>query len=290
MPKISELTATTTINSTDEFPLVQAGNTRKITIANLFSGYYTSATVDTLLTSHTGNTSNPHSVTATQVGNTIAQWNANQIQGIPVSATTPSTGQVLKYNGTVYAPAADNTGGGSSEDLTQFAGGVGTYYTKFIGNTSVGISFTANNARLVPVIIRRSCSLDRVRVNVSTAGAGFSANILLYTSTGTFLVDFGIIPATTTGTRETPVLTTPVSLSPGIYYFLVVTDGALSLSGYNNLTSPLMEILGTSGVASNSFLGGLMSFTFGTTPSPLTLPPMTSTLAPAINFRVSSLP
>lgn len=33
------------------------------------------------LTAHTGNTSNPHTVTATQVGNTTAQWNADQIQG-----------------------------------------------------------------------------------------------------------------------------------------------------------------------------------------------------------------
>lgn len=38
MVKISELTATTTVNADDELPIVQAGVTRKITRANLVQG------------------------------------------------------------------------------------------------------------------------------------------------------------------------------------------------------------------------------------------------------------
>lgn len=37
-----------------------------------------------------------------------ALWNANQLQGVSVNTTTPSSGQVLKYNGTNWEPAADN--------------------------------------------------------------------------------------------------------------------------------------------------------------------------------------
>lgn len=70
--------------------------------------------VQTDIDSHTGNTSNPHSVTATQVGKDTAQWNANKLQGVSVSASAPSSGQVLKYNGTAWAPATDDTGGGGS--------------------------------------------------------------------------------------------------------------------------------------------------------------------------------
>ncbi len=40
----------------------------------------------------------------------------DNIQGIPVSNTTPTNGQVLKYNGTQFVPADDDTGGGSGTD------------------------------------------------------------------------------------------------------------------------------------------------------------------------------
>ncbi len=42
--------------------------------------------------------------------NGAPRWNANQLQSITVSATTPSSGQVLKYNGSAWAPAGDATG------------------------------------------------------------------------------------------------------------------------------------------------------------------------------------
>lgn len=57
------------------------------------------STDGTNLTNHIANTSNPHSTTASQVGNTVAQWNANQIQGQSVTSTTPLAGQLLTYSG-----------------------------------------------------------------------------------------------------------------------------------------------------------------------------------------------
>lgn len=47
---------------------------------------------------HIDNTANPHGVTATQVGNTTAQWNANKIQGWSVSNTAPTNGQALVWD------------------------------------------------------------------------------------------------------------------------------------------------------------------------------------------------
>ena len=41
---------------------------------------------------------------------------ADNIQGIPVSSTTPANGQVLKYNGSQFVPADDDTSGGSGTD------------------------------------------------------------------------------------------------------------------------------------------------------------------------------
>ncbi|NLJ08128.1 MAG: hypothetical protein GX437_10695, partial [Sphingobacteriales bacterium] len=40
--------------------------------------------------------------------NDSALWNARKLQGNNVSTTAPSSGQVLKWNGTEWAPAADN--------------------------------------------------------------------------------------------------------------------------------------------------------------------------------------
>ena len=44
--------------------------------------------------------------TTATINNTGAYWNANQLQGAPVSATPPTSDQVLAYNGTAWAPAA----------------------------------------------------------------------------------------------------------------------------------------------------------------------------------------
>lgn len=42
---------------------------------------------------------NVHRLTADQVGNTVAQWNAGSLQGNPISAVSPVAGQFLAWNG-----------------------------------------------------------------------------------------------------------------------------------------------------------------------------------------------
>ena len=52
------------------------------------------------INNHPYDMDNPHETTATHVGNTTAQWNANQIQNIDVDTTTPSNEQLLAFNTT----------------------------------------------------------------------------------------------------------------------------------------------------------------------------------------------
>jgi hypothetical protein len=59
------------------------------------AGTYTHAAID----NHIDGYANPHNVTAQQVGNATAQWNANQLQSIPIDVTAPGDGYMLRYDG-----------------------------------------------------------------------------------------------------------------------------------------------------------------------------------------------
>jgi hypothetical protein len=67
--------------------------------------------------------------TATDVGSDVAQWNANAIQDIAVSSTSPTTGQVLSYNGTQWVPETVISSGSSISS--------GSIQSGHIGNNAV---------------------------------------------------------------------------------------------------------------------------------------------------------
>jgi len=82
----NDVANTLTIDATD------TDTTDHTALSNI--GTNTHAQID----SHIASTSNPHSVSASDVGNTTAQWNADQLQGVDVASTSPSDGQGLVYN------------------------------------------------------------------------------------------------------------------------------------------------------------------------------------------------
>ncbi len=81
-------------------------------------------------TAHVASSANPHNVTPAQLGNTAAQWNANQIQGF--DAPTP-TGVADDQKAVVYDDASGNfvlatmpgSSGGEANDLALDAGAIG---------------------------------------------------------------------------------------------------------------------------------------------------------------------
>lgn len=88
--------------------------------------------------SHIANTSNPHTITHTQVGSATANWNANKLQGVNVSVTAPTTNQVLSYNGSTWIPATVSSGGG----ISVYDAGDGCIVTA----SASGITFSKNEA------------------------------------------------------------------------------------------------------------------------------------------------
>jgi hypothetical protein len=144
-----------------EFRNINAGS-NKITITNDTTNSEIDIDINeanlalsTSLSAHTTNTSNPHSVTAAQVGNTTAQWNANQLQGKTISSTTPTNGQVLAFNST----------GDNWQPQTPSGGGVvlqtvHVFNVAFTSNVGVGGSqvFTWFNTNLSATITPISAS------------------------------------------------------------------------------------------------------------------------------------
>jgi hypothetical protein len=76
--------------------------------ATTITGTYPNFTISSANTTYTAGTGMTLTGTTFNAQTTNALWNANQLQGVGVITTTPSSGQVLKYNGTNWAPAADN--------------------------------------------------------------------------------------------------------------------------------------------------------------------------------------
>lgn len=109
-----------------EFRNINAGS-NKITITNDAANNEIDIDVNEAnlsfpaLTTHTSDTGNPHNTTAAQVGNTTAQWNANQLQGKSVSSTAPTSGQVLTFNSTSnnWEPQTSSGGGGGGGVVLQ---------------------------------------------------------------------------------------------------------------------------------------------------------------------------
>jgi hypothetical protein len=127
----------------------------------------TNNNLSSTVSNHIANTANPHAVTAAQVGNTTAQWNASAIGGSVVSSTlAPSANQTLIYNGSVWTASTVALGGGSGEVNTASNLGAGPG-SSFSGKVGVDLQFRTLSG--VNVVITNVGNIIQVSAQTSTA-------------------------------------------------------------------------------------------------------------------------
>ena len=172
---------------------------------------------------HVSSSSNPHNVTASQIGNTIAQFNANQAQGIdlPVPAGASDDQKVLTYDDTtgdyllVTPPGA---GGGETNDLALDAGATGETIRVTKSGSDIVIKgiLGANNATVSTVgsdiVVDVVDAIEGTRGAIAIANAGDMA----------------------TGTDDTKAVT-PAKLETRLSDFLTKTGTSKTTSGAYSL-------------------------------------------------------
>ncbi len=113
--------------------------------------------------------------TSLAVNNTAPLWNANQLQGFNLSNTSPSNGQILKYNGTNWAPAVE-----AAASNWLITGNSNTTSSNFLGTTNdVLMSIRSNNTSMLEVGRRATLGLT-----VTSGGS----NIFPYNDANNYLV------------------------------------------------------------------------------------------------------
>jgi hypothetical protein len=123
--------------------------------------------------------------------NGSALWNANQLQGVGISTVTPTTGQVLSYNGSNWQPTAT---AGSGWSLT---GNAGTSAgTNFIGTTDTqSLVIKVNNQRSAKIdwaaYSPTSFGYQALNVNTANTNTGFGYQALKLNTIGSGNVAMG---------------------------------------------------------------------------------------------------
>jgi hypothetical protein len=126
MPRISQYPAAGAAAGTDELVANQSGTTRKVTVTQLRNGLQPASTALTALAGVTG--------TGVMRRTGADSFTAGPLPLGQLEQGGAASGQVLKWNGTAWAPAADATGGGGFTG--DFGGGTAANYLVSISESA----------------------------------------------------------------------------------------------------------------------------------------------------------
>jgi hypothetical protein len=194
--------------------------------------------------------------------------------------------------------SAGGAGGGTEKDLNYYRKiGVTQYeswYTYF-GTTSTLSTATLVASRLFafPFIVPKTITLDRIAINVYTAGTG-NARMGIYRNSESLglypdqlVLDSGEVSIASTGVKS---VTINQQLTAGLYWLVIVSNGVPVVRGCAILgITPLLgytSALGAEGAA----VGLYVSFTYAALPTtfPSTPTKIVALPIPAVFVRVSA--
>lgn len=202
---------------------------------------------------HIANTSNPHSVTAAQVGNGTAQWNANKIQGKTVDTSAIGDGKVLGYSSGSDTLTYRSAGVPSLTDSHIFVGDAANAAQDVAVSGDIGISNTGVTSISSGVIVNgdvnASAAIAYSKLNLGlsllnsdiSASAAIALNKLAATTASRALVSDAsgfVSPATTTSTE--------IGFVNGVTSNLCGINQACTLTN-KTLTTPIISSISNTG-------------------------------------------
>jgi len=175
----------------------------------------------------------------------------------------------LKSNGTFSTPS-----GTATTDYNYYRQ-PGTnpecWYCSIISASSLTTStMTANRLYALPFVVNTDCVLDRIAIYVSTAVVSTKARLGIYIKSagapssimpGILVLDAGEVDTSTVGVKS---ITINQTLSPGLYYLVAVSNGAIGVRMENGNVSSILGISSGLGPTFNQYV--YCSFTYGALP------------------------
>jgi hypothetical protein len=136
----------------------------------------------------------------------------------------------------------------------------------------------ANEVRVYQFVLPYAVTINKVTVTVSTSAAG-AADVGIYNSAGTrLLYTNGGINTGSQTTQTVPVVSGPVTLIAGVYYFAQTTNGVTpnfqQLNSFTVLGAILNNNLVRLGTAANNATAGVLPSTLGTITGAVNVPPV----------------
>lgn len=202
-----------------------------------------------------------------------------------------SANQVVQLNGSAQLPAVS---GALLTNLPSGSGsGVGYVAGRFYAPSVIDGSETAklaNTLYLMAFEIERTTVFTKIGIHVFTASAG-NARLGIYNGTAgipsTLVLDCGTVSTGTTGDKE---ITISQSLSPGVYFLVVVFDATPTTYSMaaGDLRPFWARVYGAATSGGVPAISATVAFTYGALPSPYNLGALTydtSNASPSIWLR-----
>lgn len=197
------------------------------------------------------------------------------------SATAPTSGQVLTATSGTTATWQTASGGGATVvNLVPLPN-----YN--LGGQSNGLALNSNTtAHLGQVCFDYTIVVNVVTLSINSVSTAGTLKCVLYTADGQTQILSFTTASISAGGNVSTTLGSPITVSPGIYYFLVVPVGTTSITGLTYTQDGQSNSINS--VTGKAKLEGTLTVTAGTPPTTFTPSSITNTPNNIQIFRVDN--